>query len=215
MKKRILSFALLVIIIIASPLGTGRLYAQSVEISPNQFSVSNLQIKNSLNQPGLIHSSTAPGGPSMGTVIKADGAYLQTFTNHPLKFAINNGSELYQVTPASNVVIKNGAQFGATNFKQIKFEGFTDGYDPANAATNDGLQYETRITHGLDASKIISIKMIIIASPGFSIGEEYTFSPGYRAAVSHDPTFLHVWNYQTNSQNIRNKPFKVLITYLN
>jgi hypothetical protein len=216
MKKLILSFALLVIIIIASPLGTGRLYAQSVEISPNQFALGNLLIKNALNQPGLVHSSTSPGGPSMGTVIKADGAYLQTFTNHPLNFAVNNGTAIYTVTTASNVIIRNGLELSeVVSYRQIKLSGLTDAFDQVNQASNDGTPNETRIAHGLDASKIISIKLIVNVATGFSVGAEHTYYSNYRTAVSHDPTYIHVWNYPNSSSSIRNKPFKILITYRN
>jgi hypothetical protein len=191
-------------------------FGQSVELKPNfDYSGSPIKITNSLNQPGLVHSSSLINGPIMGTVIKSDGVYFQTFTNHPLKFAVNNASESYKVTTASNVIVQDALVFYSLGIKQLKLTGLTDGFIAGNLATSDGLPYETRIAHGLDASKILAIKLIINADVGFSIGEEYTYSPGNRAAISHDPTYVHVWNYQTNSFNIRNKPFKILITYTN
>jgi hypothetical protein len=189
---------------------------QSVMLAPaNLVNSVNLSIKNSLNQPGFVHSSSFTGGPSFGTVFKPDGAYLQTFTNHPLKFAVNNGDAEMILTTAGNVIITGSTKIKNVNIKQLKLTGNTDAYNPLFPATNDGFPYETRIAHGLIAANIISIKLVIVADVGFSICEEYSYSPGYRAAISFDPTYLHVWNYQASSQNIRNKPFKVLITYKN
>jgi hypothetical protein len=192
--------------------------AQSVELKPTNedFYSPNINIKNTLNQPGLVHSLIGASGPSVGTVIKADGAYLQTFTNHSLNFAVNDGLALYTVTTASNVIIRNGLELvNEVGYRQIKLSGFTDAFDQVNQASNDGTPNETRIAHGLDASKIISIKLIVNVATGFSVGAEHTYYTNYRTAVSHDPTYIHVWNYPNNSSSIRNKPFKILITYRN
>jgi hypothetical protein len=200
----------ILILLLFGPLAFG----QSVELKPNAYDSGLLEIKNSLNMPGLVHSSSVPGGPSMGTVIKADGAYLQTFTNHALNFAVNNGSALLTVNTAGNVQISNATTFfSGIKIMQKKIAGIIDGYDGITQATNDGLPNETRIAHGLDASKIISVKMVIIVATGFSIGEEYSYQPGHKAAISYDNTFIHVWNGTTSGGAIRNKPFKILITY--
>ncbi len=190
-------------------------FGQSVELKPNAYLNDGLlDIKNSLNMPGLVHSSSLPGGPSIGTVIKADGAYLQTFSNHALNFAVNNGSSLLQVNTAGNVKISNATGFFyGIQIMQKQIVGITDGFDGITSITNDGLPNETRIAHGLDASKIISVKLVIVVSTGFSIGEEYSYQPGHRAGISFDNTFIHVWNGTSTGAAIRNRPFKILITY--
>ena len=186
---------------------------QSVELKTSGSFSGLLEIKNSLNMPGLVHSSTLPSGPSIGTVFKADGAYLQTFTNHSLNFAVNNGSPLYRINTAGNVQITNAANFFGLTIMQKKIEGILDGYDGISVASNDGLPNETRIAHGLNASNIISVKLVILVSTGFSIGEEYSYQSGHRAGISFDNTFIHVWNNTFTGAAVRNKPFKILITY--
>jgi hypothetical protein len=209
---------LLIVLYLISHIATGQPTERSfVVIDPaTSFSEVNLHIWNSLNKPGFVHASKLPNGPSFGTIIKPDGPYLQTFTNHTLNFAVNDGAALMSLTPDGNVINNRNTQINGVVIKQLKLTGVTDAYDPLiPLTTNDGLPFETRIPHGLIAGNIISIKLVINADVGFSIGEEYTYTPGHRAAISYDPTFIHVWNYQTNSQFIRNKPFKILITYKN
>jgi hypothetical protein len=188
--------------------------AQSVELKPNtDFSGRQIKITNGFNQPGFIHITNIAGGPVIGTIIKQDGAYLQTFTNHALKFAVNNNTnESMVITTQGNVVLNNGGQFYVKTLKQKKITGLTDGFDQINNFTNDGLPNETRIAHGLTASDIISIKIVVNADVGFSVGEEYTYNPAYRIGLSYDNTNIHVWNYNFSTL-IRSKPFKVLITY--
>jgi hypothetical protein len=189
---------------------------QAVELKPNfDFSGTTLKIQNNFNQPGFLHSANFVGGPSIGTIIKPDGAYLQTFSNHPLKLAVNdNNTESMRVTTQGNVVLNNGVQMYVNTIVQLKITGFTDGYDQINNVTNDGLPNETRIAHGLTAGSIISIKIIVNANTGFSVGEEYTYNLAYRVGLSFDNTYIHVWNYATSTL-IRSKPFKILITYKN
>jgi hypothetical protein len=192
--------------------------AQNIKVGNLAFSNEKVDILTFNNVPGLLHTGNFPNAPSMGTIYKTDGPYLQTFTNHPLNFAVANSSvAALQINTQSNVRIANYTQINSISsgvlIKQIKYIGFTDNFDGSNPATNDGTPNETRIAHGLDASKIMAISLICNVSTGFDVCEEFQYYTGYQLSISYDNTYIHVWNYPNNSNLIRNKPFKFLITF--
>jgi hypothetical protein len=193
-------------------------YSQNIFVGNFIFSNAKLIVKTMPMVPGLVQTGTSLNAPSLGTISKVDGPYLQTFTNHPLNFTINNSaSPDLQINTAGNVQISNYLRIdynnSITKIQQKKIVGTTDNFDGSNLATNDGTPNETRIAHGLDASKIMSISVMCNVSPGFDVGEEFQYYTGYQLAISYDNTFIHVWNYPGNSNLIRNKPFKFLITF--
>jgi hypothetical protein len=193
-------------------------FSQIIHVGYFPFTNPKVYLRTELNQPGFLQTGNFTNAPSVGTVFKSDGAYFQTFTNHPLNLAVNNGSPALQINTSGNVRIYNYSEIDVLNanliIKQALYTGLTDNYDPSNPLnTNDGLPNETRIAHGLNATKIISIGLICNVSPGFDIPEEFQAYSGNQLSISYDNTFIHVWNYPNNSNFVRNKPFKFLITY--
>jgi hypothetical protein len=72
---------------------------------------------------------------------------------------------------------------------------------------------QTSLTHGLTASKIIAVNLMIEFNPGEYIGDAHTYIGGYQANFVLYPTTILVSNSTSNSANILSKPFKLLITY--
>jgi hypothetical protein len=186
---------------------------QSVDLIPNAFAGGSLFIKNTINQPGLLHSYNSLSGPTIGTVIKSDGPYIQTFSQHALHFSTNNQATCMSIEPDRNVWISKYLIQNSYSTSYRKYTGFVDGYDPNNPFSNDGNPNETFLPHGLDASKIISIKLLVNTLTGMIVGEDVGYFANLSASVSYDNTYLHVWNKAGNSAAILNKPFTILVTY--
>ena len=68
------------------------------------------------------------------------------------------------------------------------------------------------IPHGLNANNIISVEVLVWASPYF-IPHSYTVSPGYEYHYAVGANTIEVFNKAGNSANILSKPLKILITY--
>jgi hypothetical protein len=187
--------------------------AQSVDLIPNAFAGGSLFIKNTVSQPGLLHSFNGLTGPSIGTVIKSDGPYIQTFSLHALHFSSNNQAACMAIQTNRNVWISKYLIQNTYSTSYRKYTGFVDGYDPATPFSNDGNPNETFLPHGLDASKIISVKLLVNTLTGLIVGEDVGYFANLSASVSYDNTYLHVWNKTGESANILNKPFTILVTY--
>jgi hypothetical protein len=171
-------------------------------------------IKTALNVPGIQHES--PGNAILGTVIKADGVYFQTFNNKPFGFATWDFSPSIEIGVNNVTTMQYATSVGYDSplISQRKLTGITDAYDPLFPSTNDGTPYCTKIPHGASsAANIASASLIIDTVTGGFVCAEYSFSPGYKATVSFDNTYIYVWNYPGLSDIIRNKPFTILITY--
>ena len=133
----------------------------------------------------------------MGTFYRS---FWRLYTNLP------NGN--YGVHLAgSGMKVDNFTQLGssAPAKKMIKFTGTT-------AALADPNQY-TQITHGLTASKILRVDVVVDLGGAGNVQQDYTQSAGYQVGVSFENTFIYVWNSPSNSENIKRKPFKVLVPY--
>ncbi len=76
------------------------------------------------------------------------------------------------------------------------------------AAASSGVS----IAHGLTASKIIAVNLIINNAGSQRIPGGYTLFPGNEVNWDYGTTFINIWT-NTNSANILSKPFTVLLTY--
>jgi hypothetical protein len=188
---------------------------QSVILDPS-INTGTHKINTAINIPGFVHNGNTAGTPSLGTVIKSDGPYLQTFTNNTLNFGTNNFLTNMTINQNGNVQNSTFTNFGSasTSIRQIKITGFTDAYDGINASTNDGVPYyNTYAIVGFPGIAISSVDLIIDAGGASFVPQEYQSSPGYQAAVSWDETTIYISNYPLNSSLVRNKAFKLLVTY--
>ena len=181
---------------------------QNIEIS--QYDVN---VTTGLNQPGLIHENLL-GTHRLGTIYKNNDVFFQTFTNTPLSLGVGYLNQHIIFQTDGNTVIPNYTGFGELLIKQKKLIGTTDNYNPSNPNTNDGSPYVNTIAHNLDASKIVSIRIMVNSlGAGLYYAEEHTYIPGVRAAVSFDANHVYISNYPNQSQYIRGCPVTVFITY--
>jgi len=79
--------------------------------------------------------------------------------------------------------------------------------------TNSVQGGQSIVAHGLDASKIISITVLVEWSTNSFLHEGYKWSSGYEFNFYTDATAIYISTISGNSSNILSKPFKVLITY--
>lgn len=71
------------------------------------------------------------------------------------------------------------------------------------------------VAHGLTASKILSVSILVDATPALAvqIPPSYSYYPGYEYNYHISALNIVVINSATNSFNILNKPMKILVTY--
>jgi hypothetical protein len=170
--------------------------------------------------PGISHLANSYGLGYRHSSLQ-DNSWIGTFrlntlledaavihTNTALHLAVNNGAWAVRF-PDDEVtaVHSNYTQFGYYSPK-IKTKLIT-GVLPNGSGATPG----SSPLHGLQASKIISFRLVIDAGGGNYVTEESTIAPGYKASVHLDQNNFIVSNSLTSSFNILNKPFKIYITY--
>jgi hypothetical protein len=71
------------------------------------------------------------------------------------------------------------------------------------------------IPHGLMASKILSVSVLVeyTDGSGTTISPEYTVASGWQYSTYFDNNNIYVWNSTSNSWNILDMPVRILITY--
>jgi hypothetical protein len=122
-------------------------------------------------------------------------------------------------------VLENGNTGIGTNTPTTKLEvnGFTKSGSNAPAVkvlklTGTTASFEggeVNVLHNLDASKIISVTVMVSGntSPGEWVPASYTYTPGFEYNYYIFPNQVRVSLKPTNSISILSKPFKVMITY--
>jgi hypothetical protein len=126
-----------------------------------------------------------------------------------LKIATNNGPACFIVNEnqSANHVAVNYTKLGF-NAPFVKTKLYT-----GTTSTGAGANANSTIYHGLDASKILDVKLQVDLGPAGMVGEEYTFTTGYQTSIEVAYATITVLNSISNSINIRNKPFTIFITY--
>ena len=124
-------------------------------------------------------------------------------------------------TLLSSVLDADIADLGDGTLTSLNVDGFSKlGSDAPivkmkklTGTTNASEGGETIITHGLTASKIISVTVMVAASANFVIHESYVNDIEYQFNWYLTSTDVRVYNAPGNSGNILSKPIKILITY--
>jgi hypothetical protein len=175
-------------------------WGQSFTVIPN-----NSTINNYLKRPtgsGIIHTSTL-GNVIFETKVSSTSAVFQTRTFDPLSFFL--GAERMQIEVGGDVNIGDFVKFGS-DAPKINIKEF---YINTSSLAGGDVSF----THGLNASQIISMKAIVDLGPAGNVPEEYTYTSGYQISLSFENTLIYVWNKPGNSNNILNKPCRILVTY--
>ena len=72
----------------------------------------------------------------------------------------------------------------------------------------------TAVAHGVTDSKILPTTACFIEyQTGLYMPTECTIAPGYRTHMNIQGSAIRIWNHVTDSENILNKPFVILMTY--
>jgi len=69
------------------------------------------------------------------------------------------------------------------------------------------------VSHGLNAAKILSVDILVEASPGNNYPPGFQYTSGFEYNYSITSTSIVIGTVSPNAANISSKPFKILITY--
>lgn len=147
---------------------------------------------------------------------------LQFYTNQGYQFQVLGNSNFYTTTlriapTTGNVGIKTVSEPTSA----LEVNGFTKLGSDAPAikvkkltGTSSALQGGTSsVPHGLTASKILNVSVILDFGTNTFIPSSYNYNTGYEFDWYSDATNIIVVNKSNNSGSILSKPFKILITY--
>lgn len=149
------------------------------------------------------------GGPLAGNFV------IGSFGNAPVSLTTNNVERVRIATdgkvgigtaaPTSELEVNGFTKHGsnAPAIKQIEFTGTT--------ATTEGAFVD--IAHGLTASKITDVRVLIEYTAGNWITTGYTINPEYLADYVIGATNIRIYNHNGSSGSILGKPVKILVTY--
>ncbi|MCP9749175.1 hypothetical protein [Lacihabitans sp. CS3-21] len=205
------------------------IYGQSISVEPDNLRFnSTIGIQVYPGQPNLTIESNSSFLPAIffrhnstnyGFITTNIARDFLIVTNQGFGFQTNinnNYVEALRISPTGNVGV-------GTTTPNTKFEvnGFTKlGSDaPAikvkklittTSSTQGGTVF---LAHGLNASKILNIQIILEYSTTSYIPPSYNFNPGYEFDWFSDSTFINIANKPNNSNLILSKPVKILITY--
>jgi hypothetical protein len=153
-------------------------------------------------------------------LISPDGTQTATVKNGQI--ALNDGvRDRVSVTAAQSVLLSpDGQKAVSAEDIGVKNTGYTrlgaaapfiqqKKLTGTTSATEGG---NVTIAHGLNRTKILAVSVIVDSGVN-SMFPEYTFVSGYRFHVYWNDTTVVVVNHGTESELIRSKPIKVLITY--
>ncbi len=158
----------------------------------------------------------------------ADGFELSFQSDKKMVFNNLEGNDIYFNSSVSNASsefsIKANGRVGLgtdTPATKLEVNGFTKlGSDaPAiktkklTGITADTEGFATTVAHGLNAAKILSITVMVEFQTNQYIHEGYTQTAERLFNWYADTTNISVMNSPTNSDLIRSKPFRILITY--
>ena len=153
------------------------------------------------------------GNPSTGTL--SNRVYAGSTSNVPLVLTANN-TEVVRITPTAEVGINtatptaelevNGFTKLGTDAPAIKMKKFT-----GNMPATEGNCFN--FAHGLNAAKILDVRVVVEYSAGTFVTGEYEQSVGYQSSVYYTSTNIFVCTKAGNSALIIGDPFKILVTY--
>ena len=179
----------------------------------------NLSVQNGMNidqADGNIGSTTVNAitfgnnsGEGIGSKRNAGGNQwgLDFYTNSTNKMSITNGGNVGIGTtsaPAAKLEVNGYTKLG-TDAPSIKFKKLTG----TTAGTDGG---HVNIAHGLDESKILSVSVLVVASPTFIVGPNAEANGCNFTWILGGGT-IYVGNRSGGDAGILSVPIRILITY--
>ena len=209
-----------------------RLNAQSVEITNDKVQLN----------PSVYFRSTSPILPEVGlrsklgtsfSALRFENENGATYfrlvgTNSESRMEVFNRFILQISNSTSGItdrltILNNGKVGISTNSPQSDFEvnGFSKLGSDAPAikvkkllGTSSAFQGgAVSVAHGLTASKILNVSVVLDFGTNTFIPSSYNFNPGYEFDWYSDATNIIVTNKSNNSGSVLSKPVKILITY--
>lgn len=184
-------------------------------LGDNTFSIGDRNVSNAPFSNTLGYQLTA--NTAYETIIGRNNQIISStsnigfFSTDPL-FTIGNGN----LTPSNALVVYKNANIDINGFTrlgkqsegapEIKMKEITT--TSANAAIG-----MVSIAHGLTASKIISVSVLLEWAPNNFAPPEYSSDLGLRYSYFVNTNDINIQNNATNNLYILNKPVKILITY--
>jgi hypothetical protein len=182
-------------------------FGQAVLIAPSTYG-GNYRIKSDSTQIGLAQNwdpyLTRRG---LGSNINEKSGLFYTYGIYDPLYLNVIGLTRFEIAKYQNVKynvpVRLGEDAPAIRIKEL------------SGITSNTEGYSVFISHGLTASNIISVRIIIEPEFDVKIAEEYTTSSGLQASLSFDNNNIEIFNKAGNSSGILSKPVKILITYMN
>jgi hypothetical protein len=195
------------IFILILMLSSMAVFSQSILISPN-VNANTYKIRRN----GVGFETKSNDLPiQMGTHLSLNNASIHTYNLDPL--VLNSQGITLTIQNTGNVSFASGKiKFGndAPGIRIEEYEGITSAID------GGGASIALPITYYNQNMTIISLKLVVDCGVNGNVSEEYTFNPGFQVSVSYDQInrVIYVWNKAGNCYDIKNKPFKIMMTYI-
>ncbi len=157
------------------------------------------------NTLGAVNFDDGGGTPGQVAYHSTNGLTFRTNYVERMRIAADGKVGIGTSAPAAELEVNGFTKHGtnAPAIKQVEFTG-------TSAATEGNF---VDIVHGLTASKIIDVRVLIEYSPGNWITTGYTINPEFLADYVIGATNIRLYNHNGSSGSILSKPVKVLVTY--
>nr|MBK9651130.1 hypothetical protein [Bacteroidota bacterium] len=185
----------------------------SFPLALQSTSASSYSVMHVFNNSGTITAHFGYGNPSAGTF--ADRVFIGSTNATPFVLTTNN-TERIRIAPTGEVGINTNAPT-----TDLEVNGFTKlgsdapavkmkKYTGNTAATANG---NINFAHGLNQAKILSVEVLVLQSGGTLYPPENSTSSGAYYHYFVTSTSVYISNDASNSANMLNRPYRVLITY--
>jgi hypothetical protein len=158
---------------------------------------------NILGSYGFVDASNTMRGSMNYTV--SNGMTLWTEGNVRMTVTPTGNVGIGTTTPTASLEVNGYSKLGS-DAPAVKMKKYTT----TTAAVQGGF---VDVLHGLTASKILGVQVLVEYSPGQWIGPAYEQNAGYRCDYIVLSNAVRIFNSNASSSAILSKPVKILVTY--